>query len=178
MNTSSTLRLPGFFPHWAGLLTLSLVIMAGLLGMHMIGGAQAASMSPMAQASPMAPMAQASPMAPMAQASPASSMAPASQAHRATQPAMSIADHAKVPDASNHLDSATVCACSPSGCEMLMASHGSCIPAVGAATPAAPQPGLAPDPSAGPTSSDRAGYKFIGRLLDPPSLTQLSISRT
>ncbi|MDJ0315594.1 MULTISPECIES: DUF6153 family protein [Arthrobacter] len=145
MTSSATLPLPGSLLRLGGALTLILLLVAGILGMHMIAGAQA---SPMATA------------------------------HAGTSATMSIADHGEVPNTSNHLGDATVCGCSPLGCEMPMAGHGSCIPAPGTGTPTAPQPGLVPDPSAGPTASDQAGYKISGRLLDPPSLTQLSISRT
>ena len=167
MHAPRTVPRPGFLLRWGGLLILVLSILAGILGMHMIGGAQASPMPP----------AHAISVSSGTTAVATTMVAPA-DSHPAASPAMSIAHHAKVSDAPKHLGSNAICGCSPSGCEMPMAGHGSCIPAAGAATPAAPQPALVPDPSAGTTSSDYAGYKFAGRLPGPPSLTQLSISRT
>ena len=165
MNASTTLRLPGSLLHWVGLITLAVAILGGILGMHVIGSAQAAPM-----ASAHINSAATSTAADVAEA-------PAA-AHPAASPTMSAADHAEVSAVTPQHGNMNVCGCSPSGCEMPMASHGACIPFAGAGTPAAPQPGLVPDPAAGPTVSAHAGYKSAGRIPDPPSLTQLSISRT
>ncbi len=165
MNTSSTLRLPGFLLRWVGLITLAVAIVGGLLGMHVIGSAQAAPM-----ASVHISTAAASGAADVTEA-------PA-DAHPAASPTMSAADHAEVAAVDSPHGNMNACGCSPLGCEMPMASHGACIPFAGAATPAAPQPGLVPDPAARPTISSHEGYKCAGRTPDPPSLTQLSISRT
>ncbi|MET4001891.1 hypothetical protein ABIB48_000589 [Arthrobacter sp. UYCu511] len=165
MNASSTLRLPVFLLRWVGLITLAAAIVGGLLGMHVIGSAQAAPMASVHIST--------------AAASAAADVAGApARAHPAASLTMSVADHAEVAAVASLHGNMNVCGCSPLGCEMPMASHGDCIPFAGAATPAAPQPGLVPDPAAGPTVSGHEGYKCAGRVLDPPSLTQLSISRT
>ena len=177
MNAPSTLPLPGPLLRWIGLLTLAVAIVAGFLGMHMMGGAQASPMAP-AHSSSMSSVTTSLATGTPATTTPATTAVVPADAHRAASAAMSIADHPAVSAVPNHLGNTAVCGCSPSGCEMPMASHGSCIPAAGAGTPAAPQPGLVPDPSAGPAPSEHSAYKFAGRLLDPPSLTQLSISRT
>ncbi|MFB9163705.1 hypothetical protein [Arthrobacter psychrochitiniphilus] len=161
MNASSTLRLPVFLLRWVGLITLAAAIVGGLLGMHVIGSAQAAPMASVHISTAAADVAG----------------APA-RAHPAASLTMSVADHDEVAAVASPHGNMNVCGCSPLGCEMPMASHGDCIPFAGAATPAAPQPGLVPDPAAGPTVSGHEGYKCAGRVPDPPSLTQLSISRT
>lgn len=165
MHALSPLPLQGSVLRWMGLITLAVAIVGGMLGMHVIGSAQA---TPMASAH-----------ISTAAASGATDVAEASaDARPAASPTMSAADHAEVAAAASPHGNMNVCGCSPLGCEMPMASHGSCTPFAGDGIPAAPQPGLVPDPAAGPTSSDHAGYKSAGRIPDAPSLTQLSISRT
>ena len=165
MNASSTLRLPGSLLRWVGLITLILIITGGLLGMHVIGSAQAA---PTASAH-----------ISTAAASGAADVAGApADAHPAASPTMTAAHHAEVAAVASLHGNMNACGCSPLGCEMPMASHGACIPFAGAGTPAAPEPGLVTDPAAGPTLSGHEGYKSAGRIPDAPSLTQLSISRT
>lgn len=172
MQAFSTLSLPGSFLRWGGLLALALAIMAGLMGMHILGGVQAGPMIPTHANSNSAGITA------VAITSPVSTTAAPADPHPSAAPSMSIENHGEVLAALNHLGSNAGCEYEPSGCEISMASHGSCMPAPGAGTPTAPQPGLVPDPSAVATASDQAGYKISGRLLDPPSLTQLSISRT
>ncbi|MFQ4149568.1 hypothetical protein AAGW05_12870 [Arthrobacter sp. LAPM80] len=165
MNASSTLSLPGSLLRWVGLITLTVATVGGLLGMHVIGNAQAAPVASVHISSAGTSVAAHVTEAPAA-------------AHPAAAPTMSVADHAEVSAVASSHGNMNVCGCSPLGCEIPMASHGACIPFAGAATPAAPQPGLVPDPAAGPTISGHQGYKCAGRIPDPPSLTQLSISRT
>ncbi|MFQ4149797.1 hypothetical protein AAGW05_14065 [Arthrobacter sp. LAPM80] len=165
MNASSTLRLRGSLLRWVGLITLAVAIVGGLLGMHVIDNAQAAPMASVHISSAGTPVTADVTEAPAA-------------AHPAPSLTMSVADHAEVSAVASPHGNMNVCGCSPLGCEMPMASHGTCIPFAGAATPVAPQPGLVPNPAAGPTISGHEGYKCAGRIPDPPSLTQLSISRT
>ncbi|WP_186760719.1 hypothetical protein [Arthrobacter alpinus] len=165
MKDSSTLRLPGSLLRWVGLITLAVAIVSGILGMHIVGNAQATPMASVHNSSAGTSVAADGTEAPAA-------------AHRATSLTMSAADHAEVAAVTSPHGNMNVCGCSPLGCEMPMAGHGACIPFAGAWTPAAPQPGLVPDPAAGPTISGHEGYKCAGHIPDPPSLTQLCISRT
>ena len=167
MHAPRTVPLQESLLYWGGLLTLVLAIIGGILGMHMIGGAQASPIAP-AHANSISSGTTAL----------ATTMAAPADVHPTASPAKSIADHAEVSDAPKHLGSNAVCGCYPSDCEMPMASHGSCIPAAGAATPAAPQRGRVPDPATGSTVPGHAWSKAADRIPDTPSLTQLSISRT
>lgn len=169
MHARSPLPLQGSVLRWGGLLTLVLVIVGGMLGMHVIGGGQAGSMLPTHVSSGNVGTT----------AGPAVAAAPV-VAHSSSFEArtLSAADHAEGSAVPGHQGSTAVCGCSPSGCDASMAGHGACIPVAGSATPAAPAPGLVPDPAAGPTEPDHATPKPADLFSHAPSLTQLSISRT
>ncbi|WP_427017352.1 hypothetical protein ACQCSX_01490 [Pseudarthrobacter sp. P1] len=156
----STLEMPGIgsFLRWAGLLAAVLAIIGGLLGMHVMGGAQMVSMGPAAMGSPAtAPdMAVSTPVA----------------AHH-TSAETPAAGPAK-PDQNQ---SPAMCGCSPA-CPGSMDLHGACVPSVAPATPAPPLPGTFTRVSAWTAFTGTPSPNTRGRAPDGPSLAQLSISRT
>ncbi len=162
--------LPGSLLGWGGLLTLALALMGGLLGMHVIGSAQAASMTSHHVSSTGATASTA------AEASVA--VAPASAYPASTSSTLPPAGYAEGWAATGHQKSSEVCGCSSSGCDTSMAHHGACIPVAGSATLAAPPPGLVRDPAAGPTPVAPATSNSADLRSTTPSLIQLSISRT
>ncbi|MDJ0313164.1 hypothetical protein [Arthrobacter sp. H35-D1] len=173
MHARSFLPLQGTLLRWGGLLILMLVLVVGLLGMHVIGSGQtAASSAPVYASSAGATEITAN----MTAVDPAAAIPVA--AHSAATPALTASDHVQASAVPDYQGSNAVCGCAPSGCDTSMASHGACIPAAGAATPAAPPPGLVPDPAAGPTETGHAKPKPADLVFNAPSLTQLCISRT
>lgn len=171
MHARNLLPLQGSVLRWGGLFTLVLVIVGGMLGMHVIGGGQAASMLPTHVSSGNV----ATTGGPDVAAGPVAAHSSSSSFEAKT---LSVADHADASALPGHQDGTAACGCSPSGCDASMAGHGACIPVAGSATPAAPAPGLVPDPAAGPTETDHATPKPADLFSHAPSLTQLSISRT
>lgn len=171
MHALRSVRLQGTLLRWGGLPTLMLVLVGGLLGMHVIGGVQAGPMMPTHVSSPSV----GATAGPVVAAAPASAHSSPSSLGAA---ALSAADHVQASAVPDYQGSNAVCGCSPSGCDTSMASHGACIPAAGAATPAAPSPGLVPDPAAGPTETGHAKPRLADLVFNAPSLTQLCISRT
>ena len=165
MRAPRIMPLPGTLLYWGGLLTLVLAIVGGVLGMHVIGGGQA---SPMTSA-------HVSSAGITATATMAADGDAAHSVMSSAIPAAALDDSSTV---TAHHGNTAVCGCSSAGCDTFMASHGACTPFAGAATPAAPQPGLVPDPAASYSAANHAGHKSAGRVPGPPSLTQLSISRT
>lgn len=167
MNAPRTLPLQGTLLHWGGLLTLVLAIIGGILGMHVLAGAQAGTIGPAHTMS-----------ASSGTTAEATVAAAPAAAHPTASPVPPSVDHAASSAVSGHQGSMAVCGCSPSACDMSMASHGACVPFAGSATPAAPQPGLVPDPATGPITMGHAKPKPADLFSNAPSLTQLSISRT
>ena len=171
MHARSFLPLQGTLLRWGGLLILMLVLVVGLLGMHVIGGVQAGPMMPTHVSSSSV----GGTAGPVVAAAPVAAHSSSSSFEAKT---LSAADHAEGSALPGHQGSTAVCGCSPSGCDASMAGHGACIPVAGSATPAAPAPGLVPDPAAGPTETDHATPKPADLFSHAPSLTQLCISRT
>lgn len=157
----SMTNLPGIrsFLQWGGLLVAVLAIVGGILGMHVMGGAQMASMGPATMSSPAA-----APDMHAVSAPATAHQAPAETP--ATGPA--LPDQAAAPAA---------CSCS-STCTGSMDMHGACVPSIAPAAPAAPLPGTLIHRHSWTAFAGAPGRSPQDRVPDGPSLNQLSISRT
>lgn len=147
----------GSLLRWGGLLAVVFALALGILGMHVIGGVQAASMTPAAMHSTVAAPAAAALERPVS-----------THAH-------GMAEAHSVPSQPGPL---AACGCMPSGCAPSMAMHGACVPSVGVAVLSVPVPGTSTQLAAPAVYTAVPGHKSSGRVPDPPSLNQLSISRT
>lgn len=165
MRSSRDLPAAGSLLRWGGLLAVVLAVVGGILGMHVIGSAQAGAMTPATVSSAVATAGVSSTVAPMA-------------AHPGPSHALPAADLAVGPAMPDHQRSPVVCGCSPSGCAPSMAMHGACVPSFGPAVLSVPLPGILGHLSTGTAFVLISGHKSGDRVPDPPSLTQLSISRT
>ncbi|WP_411804891.1 DUF6153 family protein [Arthrobacter sp. LAPM80] len=136
MRSCHDVSTTGSLLRWGGLLSVVLAIVTGLLGMHMIGGAQAAPVIAVSMSVPALP--------------------PALTAQSAAESAHAM----------------------PSGCEATMAMHGACVPSIGPAVLSVPPPVISTQLAAPAVFAPAPGHKSGDRAPDPPSLNQLSISRT
>ncbi|GAA4659940.1 DUF6153 family protein [Arthrobacter cryoconiti] len=142
----------GSLLRWGGLLAVVLAVVGGILGMHVIGGAQAAPMT-------------------------AASMSGAVEAPVVATPPVTGSVHAMPadgvvagPGGPSQVGPLTVCGC--------MAMHGACVPSLGAAVLSVPLPSGSTQLSSPAVLTAMPGHKSSDRFPDPPSLNQLSISRT
>ncbi len=165
MHARRTPPLPGSLLLRGWLLTLVLAIAGGILGMHVVGSAQATPITP-------------SHVSIAGMAAGPTVAAAAADGHPAASPVLPATELGEGLPVPGHQGSSMVCGCLPFGCDGSMAGHGACIPFAGSATPAAPQPGRVPDPATDSTVTGHAWSKAADRVPDTPSLTQLSISRT
>ncbi|MCQ9164189.1 DUF6153 family protein [Arthrobacter sp. STN4] len=145
---------------WGRLLTVVLAIIAGLLGMHVIGGAQASPLSPASMNSAVAAPA-------------ATTQSAAESAH-----AMPSGDTVAGQGLPSQEGLPAACSCTPSGCDATMAMHGGCVPTFGPTVLSVPLPGIHTQLAAPAVFAATPGHKSVDRAPDPPSLNQLSISRT
>jgi hypothetical protein len=152
---------------WGGLMIAVLAIVAGILGMHVTSGAPAV---PMAHANMDSAATDSAPtmMRPPATSTTSTSLGAADEPSEASR-----ATHVPAP-----APASIVCGCTPSACAADMAMHGSCELSLGGAALNAPQPGTITWLVAPASRASAAGYKSADRRRDPPSLEQLSISRT
>ena len=161
MRTPHDLPATGSFLRWCGLLLAVLAIVGGILGMHGLNGAPGASMghgSPGSTAHTVEGMA-IQPAPPSVHAAP-ESCRPAGAA------ALGVAG------------APVGAACSPAECAGAMPLHGACIPAPVSLVPTVPLPGILTTHAPGAGYAVVPGHKSADRSPDPPSLSQLSISRT
>ncbi|MCQ9164157.1 hypothetical protein [Arthrobacter sp. STN4] len=165
MRSSYHLPSVGSLLRWGGLLAVVLAIVGGILGMHVIGGAPAGAMTPATVSSAVATAGVSATVSPLA-------------AHPAPSHALPAGDLTVGPAKPGHQGSPVVCGCSPAGCDASMAMHGACVPSFGPAVLSVPLPGTLSHFSTGTAYVLIPGYKSGDRVPDPPSLTQLSISRT
>ncbi|MHA7270159.1 DUF6153 family protein [Arthrobacter sp. HLT1-20] len=149
----------GSFLRWGGMIALAFAVIGGIFGMHVMGGAAVSSM-----ASPS--MMNASTETVSVKSTPVSEH-PVSEGHAM----LGSAAHAPS-------TALTGCGCSSTGCESSMDMHQSCIPSLATAVVNLPLPGTLVLPSTESAFLVLAGHKSSGRVPDPPSLNQLSISRT
>lgn len=160
MHSNVNVKTAGSLMRWGGLFAVVLAIVVGILSMHVIVGMPAATMNPTSMSSTV--------VAPANTAHHASGIAHAlpgdgtGGGHVATEPTRTLA----------------LCDCMPSGCAASMAMHGGCIPSIGPAVLSVPLPGIHTQLAAPAVFSATPGHKSSGRVPDPPSLNQLSISRT
>ncbi len=78
----------------------------------------------------------------------------------------------------NHHEHGTVCGCSITACPASMDMHQGCVPLAGSAVVSVPLPYTFAHQGPGAIYLAAPAYKSADRTPDPPSLTQLSISRT
>ncbi|SEF11323.1 hypothetical protein SAMN04489740_4091 [Arthrobacter alpinus] len=159
MRMPSSTPTVGSFLRWGAMVALAFAVIGGIFGMHVMGGADVTSM-----ASP--------------------SMMNASTETVSVKP-IPVSEH-PVSEGNAMLDSAAhapsiapaACGCSSTGCESSMDRHQSCIPSLATAVVTLPLPDAFTLPSSKSAFLVVAGHKSSGRVPDPPSLNQLSISRT
>lgn len=149
----------GALLRWGGLFAVVLATVAGILGMHVIGGAPAAHASPTETVA--ANSVAAHPMAAADHGTPKSQVVAG-----AMMGAVEPAGH-------HQLGS-----CSTTGDDGALSMHGGCVPTFGSSgiSVSPPKTFLLLPP--GTVLGDTLGVAFTDRVADGPSLTQLSISRT
>lgn len=155
-----TRRVPGirFFLRWGGLLAATVAIVGGLLGMHVLGGAQGTPMTSVSAAVPVA----------------AGMMADSSPAVARNVSAKVAVSGPILPDKP---PAPVICGCTQ-GCSGSMAMDGVCTPRFVPATLTAPIPNTGALEYIGWPSVSSSGQTDYGNIPDCPSLNQLSISRT
>ena len=165
MRSRHDLPTAGSLMCWSGLLAVVLAIAGGILGMHVIGGAQTGAMTPANVSSAVATAG-------------ATATATPVSARPAPSHALPAGDLAVGPAMPSHQGNPVGCGCSAAGCDASMAMHGACVPSFGPAVLSIPLPGTLSHFSTGTAVVVVPGYKSGDRVPDPPSLNQLSISRT
>lgn len=146
---------------WSTLVIVVLALIGGILGMHVIGSMSAGAMTPATMVSAgTAPsmMIQATPVAthdghPVGMATNGASVLEPSQPGLLSE-------------------------CSPTACHASMDMHQGCVPLPGSTVVNVSLPGILAHLAAGAAFLAAPGYKSADRSPDPPSLHQLSISRT
>ncbi|WP_133162947.1 DUF6153 family protein [Arthrobacter glacialis] len=159
MRMPSNMPTMGSFLRWGGMIALAFAVIGGIFGMHVMGGAGVSSLA-------------------------SSSMMNASTETVSVESA-TVSEH-PVSEGNAMLGSAAhapstapaACGCSSTGCESSMDMHQSCIPSLATAAVNLPLPGTLMLPSNESAFLVATGHKSSGRVPDPPSLKQLSISRT
>lgn len=159
MRMPSNMSTLGSFLRWGAMIALAFAVIGGLFGMHVMGGTDVSSMT-----------------------SPSMMNASTETASVNTTP---VSDHPVSEGNATHSSAAhvpsttpTACGCSSTGCEPSMDMHQSCIPSLATAVVTLPLPDAFTLPSSESAFLVVAGHKSSGRVPDPPSLNQLSISRT
>ncbi|MCU6482189.1 DUF6153 family protein [Arthrobacter sp. A2-55] len=169
------MRTPSFLPsqrsllYWGGVFAVVIAVVGGILGMHVIGGAQAAPVAPTAMTSTVSTLTPAMPE--MTSNHPGPS--PMALSH-----GLPVADVVVGPAGPGRQGTQALCGCLPAGCGATMAMHGACVPTIGPAVLSVPLPGMVTQVHAGTASLSAPGPSSGDRVPDPPSLNQLSISRT
>ena len=161
MRTPHGLPAAGSFLRWCGLLFVVLAIVGGILGMHGLNGAPGASLG---HGGPAA----------AAHAVEGVAVQPAPPPVHAPRESCRPAGATALVDAGAPAGAA----CSPAGCAGAMPMHGACIPAPASLVPNVPLPGILTTHAPGAGYAAAPGHKSADRSPDPPSLSQLSISRT
>lgn len=159
MRMPSNMPTLGSFLRWGAMIALAFAVIGGIFGMHVMGGADVSSM-----ASPS--MMNASTETVSVKTSPVSE-------HPVTE---GNAMHSSAAHAPSTAPAA--CGCSSTGCEPSMDMHQSCIPSLATTAVNLPLPAAFTLPWAESAFLVVAGHKSSGRVPDPPSLNQLSVSRT
>ena len=149
----------GSFLRWGAMIALAFAVIGGIFGMHVMGGADVSSM-----------------------ASPSMMNASTETVSVKTTPVSEhpVSEGNAMHSSAAHAPATTpaACGCSSTGCEPSMDMHQSCIPSLATAAVTLPLPAAFTLPSAESAFLVVAGHKSSGRVPDPPSLNQLSISRT
>lgn len=145
---------------WSRLVVIVLALVGGILGMHMIGSMSAGSLTP--------PNLVSAGAAPVMMIQSTSVIPYDGLADGRT-------DGAFVPDPT---ELEMLCGCPVTGCPASMDMHQACVPLWGSATVSIPLPGTLAHLSPGGFYLAASGCKSADRSPDPPSLSQLSISRT
>lgn len=142
-----------------GLFAVVTALIAGLLGMHVIGGVNAAAMAGMSATTMPTPHA-------------------AVPKHTGASSALS--DGQSVPDtlAPAHPGSPMGCGSSPAEGHTSVAGHGTCVLSLGSVFLSLPPQGAMAPVHTGTAFTSAPGPKSRGRIPDPPSPMQLSIIRT
>lgn len=165
MRSSHNVLSAGSLVRWCGLLGIVLAIAAGILGMHVIGGAQAAPITLTSMNS--------------AAATPQITVAAASMAEHPVSSHAAVAGESVVDATQPDLQkNPAVCGCVPAGCEGSMATHGACVPSFGPSVLIVAVPKILAPRSTVTAFALVLGCTSESHVLDPPSLNQLSISRT
>ncbi|MEO8222361.1 MAG: DUF6153 family protein [Specibacter sp.] len=159
MGMPSNTPTMGSFLRWGAMIALAFAVIGGIFGMHVMGGAGVSSM-----ASPS--MMNSSTETVSVKSTPVSEH-PVSEGH------VMLGSAAHAPSTAP-----AACGCSSTGCESSMDMHQSCIPSLATAVVNLPLPGTLMLPSTETAFLVVVGHKSSGRVPDPPSLNQLSISRT
>lgn len=146
---------------WSRLVVIVLALVGGILGMHMIGSMSAGPLTPPTLVS------------------------------AGADPVMMIQSTSDIPYdglTDGRTDGASVpaptelemlCGCPSAACPASMdIMHQACVPLWGSAAVSIPRPGTLAHLSSGGFYLAASGYKSADRSPDPPSLSQLSISRT
>lgn len=160
MRKAFTLPATGSFLRWAGLLFIVLAIIGGILGMHGLNGVPVATMGSGSSGS-VAHTVEGMTVEP----APTSAHTPLEPCHP-TEAAM-LGD-----DGFPGFD------CSPVECNHVMTMHGDCMPILSYPGINVPLPGILATHAPGAAFIIVPDHKSADRILDPPSLSQLSISRT
>ncbi|WP_125610017.1 hypothetical protein [Specibacter cremeus] len=150
---------------WGVLAAVVLGIIGGILGMHVLGGAQAAPMAPTAMSGVVSTTGSLVESTPVA-------------GHTVAAHAVSPDSATAGPATPDRTGGPTVCGCAPSGCGASMAMHGTCVPVPGSAALTIPIPDVLGLASTDTPLTSASGPKSLDRVPDAPSLNQLSISRT
>ena len=159
MRMPSSTPTTGSFLLWGAMIALAFAVIGGIFGMHVMGGADVSSMT--------------SPSMMNASTETVSvKTAPVSE-HPVSEGDVAHGSAAHAPSTAP-----VACGCSSTGCESSMDMYQSCVPTLATAVVNLPLPGTLMLPSSQSAFLVVAGHKSSGRVPDPPSLNQLSISRT
>ncbi|MHA7271069.1 DUF6153 family protein [Arthrobacter sp. HLT1-20] len=138
---------------WSLLLGVTLGVVAGLLGMHVVLSVSTSS----------------------AHHGMAASASASHAAHEGELLPEAIATHSSVHGPEASPDN---CNCPPTGHGAAVAHHGDCSPTLGQQAPSVPLPGTLNKFAAGSLFPATLGHEALDRTPPAPSLAQLSISRT
>ncbi|WP_218714137.1 DUF6153 family protein [Arthrobacter sp. BF1] len=144
---------------WGSLVVVVLAIIGGIFGMHVINSMPAGSMTPGGMVS--------------AATSPQVTIQP-NDPHTGLTEDMTVGGTTALDTTGHEL----LCGCSPAACPASMDMHQGCVPMFGSAVVSVPLPGTLTYLAPGAAFLAASSYTPAHRSPDPPSLTQLSISRT
>lgn len=146
---------------WGRLAVVVLAIIGGILGMHVISSMPTAPTNPTGMVG--------------AATAPQVMIQPAPNNPHTAHTEGTAAGGITVLDPTEH---ALLCGCSPTACPASMDMHQGCVPMFGSAVVSVPLPGTLTYLAPGAAFLAASSYTPAHRSPDPPSLTQLSISRT